>query len=109
MFVETVTAPLRPAWAMTLASRSCCLAFNTWCGMPARFKCSSAIASDFSMEMLPIRMGCGPLAWIWRTPLAFGIVFLQDAVDHGFELFGFGAVDHVGIPSTRISDLFVGI
>src|SRR6202050_2259287 len=29
MLVETVTAPLRPACAMILASRSCCFAFNT--------------------------------------------------------------------------------
>ena len=29
MFVETVTAPLRPACAMIFASRSCCFAFNT--------------------------------------------------------------------------------
>jgi hypothetical protein len=28
---------LAPACAITLASRSCCLAFNTWCGMPAFF------------------------------------------------------------------------
>ena len=36
--------------------RSCCLALSTWCGMPDFFK-SSAIFSDFSMEMLPTSTG----------------------------------------------------
>ena len=56
MLVETVTAPLRPACATMCASRSCCLAFSTWCGMPA-FLRSSARCSDFSMEMVPTRTG----------------------------------------------------
>ena len=56
MLVETVTAPLRPACAMMFASRSCCLAFSTWCGMPAFFS-SSARCSDFSMEMVPTSTG----------------------------------------------------
>src|ERR1700682_5160985 len=38
-------------------SRSCCLAFKTWCVMPAFFK-SSAMVSDFSMEIVPTRTGC---------------------------------------------------
>src|ERR1700735_1716317 len=37
MFVETVTAPLRPACAIIFASRSCCFAFSTWYGMPVFF------------------------------------------------------------------------
>src|SRR5258708_6105102 len=37
MLVATVTAPLRPAWATTRDSRSCCLAFSTWCGTPPFF------------------------------------------------------------------------
>ena len=32
MLVAMVTVPGRPAWATMCASRSCCLAFSTWCG-----------------------------------------------------------------------------
>src|SRR6266702_1226181 len=38
MFVATVTEPVRPAWATMYASRSCCFAFKTLCGMPRRFR-----------------------------------------------------------------------
>ena len=34
MLVATVTEPGRPAWVTTCASRSCCFAFSTACGMP---------------------------------------------------------------------------
>jgi hypothetical protein len=36
MFVETVTAPLRPALAMIVASRAWFFALSTSCGMPRR-------------------------------------------------------------------------
>jgi hypothetical protein len=57
MLVATVTAPLRPAWATMYASRSCCLAFSTSCGMPIR---SSIvwITCDFSTLAVPTSTGC---------------------------------------------------
>ncbi|GBC87067.1 hypothetical protein HRbin12_01068 [bacterium HR12] len=57
MFVATVTAPLRPAWAMIIASFSWFFAFRTWCGMPRRDSMAESF-SDFSMEIVPTRTGC---------------------------------------------------
>ena len=57
MLVAIVTLPGRPAWAMTCASRSCCLAFSTWCGTfswvsrPER-------NSEVSIEVVPTSTGC---------------------------------------------------
>jgi hypothetical protein len=66
MLVEIVTAPLRPAWATISASRSCCLAFRTLCGMP-RFLSFFASISDVSMEIVPTRIG-----WFeaWRSSMS---------------------------------------
>ena len=56
MLVATVTAPLRPAMATTAASRSCCLALRTWCGMPFFFSSAESV-SDFSTLVVPTRTG----------------------------------------------------
>ncbi len=61
MLVAMVTAPLRPAWAMISASRSCCLALRTLCLTPFRLK-KPASRSDFSMEIVPTRTGW-PRSW----------------------------------------------
>jgi len=53
---ETVTAPLRPAWATINASRSWFLAFNTSCGTPIFLRIDESF-SDFSTEMVPTRTG----------------------------------------------------
>ena len=59
MLVATVTAPLRPACAMMRDSRSCCLAFSTWCGIPAAFS---------SRRSFPISQ------WRWCRPAPAGRV-----------------------------------
>ena len=56
MFVATVTAPLRPAWATTIASRSWFFAFSTLCATPRLFRTFERI-SDFSIETVPTRTG----------------------------------------------------
>ena len=84
MFVATVTAPLRPAWATIVASRSCCLALSTSCWMPRLLSCCERY-SDFSTEVVPTRIG-------W--PL---LVLLLDVVDDRLELGDLGAVDQVGL------------
>ena len=56
MFVATVTASSLPACVTISASRSCCFAFSTSCGMP--FFCSSRESfSDFSTEIVPTSTG----------------------------------------------------
>ena len=61
MFVATVTAPGRPAWVTMCASRSCCLALSTWCGMPRRSRRRES-SSDFSTEIVPTSTGW-PTSW----------------------------------------------
>jgi hypothetical protein len=61
MLVEIVTAPKRPAWATSSASRSWCFAFSTSWRMP-RFWIRAESFSEFSIEMVPTRMGC-PVSW----------------------------------------------
>ena len=61
MLVEMVTAPLRPACATMKASRSCCLAFRTLCGMPF-LRSSDATTSDFSTLTVPTSTGW-PRLW----------------------------------------------
>ncbi len=57
MFVATVTWPFRPAIATIDASRSCCFAFSTSCGMPRFFSRAERI-SDFSTDVVPTSTGC---------------------------------------------------
>ena len=57
IFVAIVTIPRRPASATISASFSCCLAFSTLCFIPLLFSIS-LISSDFSMEIVPTRIGC---------------------------------------------------
>ncbi len=61
MLVATVTPPRRPAWATTSASRKCCFAFNTLCGMP-RFSSRRDRSSDLATDAVPTSMGW-PVAW----------------------------------------------
>ena len=61
MFVATVTAPLRPAWAMIAASLSWYLALSTWCGTP-RLRSIVDSFSLFSTLTVPTRIGW-PAAW----------------------------------------------
>ncbi len=56
MFVAIVTIALRPAWATISASCSWYLALSTWCAMP-NFWSISETSSDFSIEVVPTRMG----------------------------------------------------
>ncbi len=84
MLVATVTAPLWPASATTLASSACCLALRTVCGTP-RFFSSVERCSDFSTETVPTRIG-------WPSGVALG-----DVVDDGVVLRVLGAVDEVGL------------
>ena len=59
MLVAIITAPTRPAWAMTSPSRSACsgFAFSTACSMPWRFSSSESI-SETSTEIVPTSAGC---------------------------------------------------
>ena len=84
MLVATVTAPRRPAWVTTWASRSCCLALSTWWVMP-RFSSRRESCSDFSTEIVPTSTG-------WPSAGALG-----DVVGRGLELRGLGLVDEVGL------------
>ena len=61
MLVATVTAESWPAWVTISASRSCCFAFSTSCGMP-RFSSSRDSFSDFSTEIVPTSTGW-PFSW----------------------------------------------
>jgi preprotein translocase subunit SecA len=61
MLVATVTAPLRPASATMLASRSWCLALSTSWGTPWRRSWSERY-SDFSTETVPTSTGW-PFSW----------------------------------------------
>ena len=56
MFVATVTAPLRPAWATIAASRACCLALRTSCRTPRSRSCSDRY-SLFSTLVVPTSTG----------------------------------------------------
>ena len=53
------------------------------------------MASDFSIEIVPTRTGW-PVC-VLPDAVVERIVFLQDAVDDGFEFFFFGAVNDVGM------------
>ncbi len=66
MFVATVTRPGWPAWVTMFASRSCCLAFRTECGIPRRSSTRDS-TSDFSTEIVPTRTGW-PVSW--RSPMS---------------------------------------
>jgi len=56
IFVATVTAPIVPARAMIAASRSCCFAFKTSCGIPRRLNTWERV-SDFSTLTVPTKTG----------------------------------------------------
>ena len=84
MFVATVTADSWPAWATISASRSCCFAFSTSCGMP-RFSSSR----DELLRLLD-RDGAD------EHRLAL-LVALGDVVDRGVVLRVLGLVDEVGV------------
>ena len=56
MFVATVTAPRRPAWATISASRKCCLAFRTLCVMP-RLSNRRESSSDLATDAVPMSIG----------------------------------------------------
>ena len=84
MLVATVTAPLRPASATIAASRSCCFALSTSCGMP-RF-----CAAGREVLALLDRHGADED----RLPLGMA---LGDVVDDGVVLRHLGAVDEVGL------------
>ena len=73
MLVAIVTAPRRPAWATISASRSWYLAFRTWCGMPYRLSISAS-SSDFSIEVVPTRIG-RPVAWTSRISSRIACIF----------------------------------
>ncbi len=61
MFVEIVTAPMRPAWATISASRctNSGLALSSSCLMPRRFSMAESF-SDLSTSVVPIRIGRPP-------------------------------------------------
>ena len=61
MLVATVTAPLRPASATMVASRSCCFALSTSWRMPRFFSCWERY-SLFSTDTVPTRTGW-PASW----------------------------------------------
>jgi hypothetical protein len=61
MFVEMVTAPLEPAWAMISASRLWFLAFRTLCSTPALVS-SLERTSVFSTDTVPTSTGW-PAFW----------------------------------------------
>ena len=61
MLVAIVTIPLRPACATISDSLSWCLALRTWCLIP-NFPSMSEICSDFSIEVVPTRIG-RPVSW----------------------------------------------
>ncbi len=56
MLVAIVTAPGRPASAIILASRSCCLALSTLCGTSAAVSAWDTI-SDISIDAVPTKTG----------------------------------------------------
>ena len=56
MLVAIVIAPGRPASATMCASRSCCFAFNTSCGIFAATN-SFASRSEVSIEVVPTSTG----------------------------------------------------
>ena len=84
MLVATVTAPLRPALAMIAASRACCLALRTSCGMPLRS----------SSDGQPLGLRDAGRADEHRLA---GLVPLGDVVDDGGELRVLALVDEVGL------------
>ena len=73
MLVATVTEPLWPASATTLASSACCLALRTVCGMP-RLRRRLERYSDFSTDTVPIRIGW-PFSWRSRMSSATASYF----------------------------------
>ena len=56
MLVAIVIIFGRPACATISASRACCLALSTWCGRLALLS-SSAMSSEFSIEVVPTSTG----------------------------------------------------
>jgi hypothetical protein len=80
MLVAMVIAPGRPAWAITSASRACCLAFSTLCGRPALVN-SADRCSLASIEVVPTSTGW-PRSWQARMSLITAMVALgRGAVD----------------------------
>ena len=61
MLVAIVITPGRPACATIIASFSCCFALSTWCSSLAFFS-SSAINSEFSIDVVPTSVGW-PRVW----------------------------------------------
>ena len=85
MFVAIVTAPLRPAWATMLASRSWNLALRTSCWMP-RFRSISARCSLFSTLTVPTRTGrpCSrQLDDLVDQRVELALLVAEDEVRHG--------------------------
>ncbi len=66
MLVAIVTAPFCPASTMISASRSCCLAFSTLCGMPFATSWLESI-SEISIEMVPTSTGW---PFWWRSAMS---------------------------------------
>ena len=56
MLVAMVTAAGRPAWAMIIASRSCCFAFSTACAMSDFLRWPDSF-SEVSIEVVPTSTG----------------------------------------------------
>ena len=92
MFVAIVTAPGWPASLMISASRSCCFAFRTLCGMPCRSS-SCERCSETSTEIVPTRTG-------W--PL---LVALLDVADDRVVLRFLRLVDEVVLVVARDGDV----
>ena len=82
MFVAIVTAPVRPAWATTPDSFSCCFAFRVSCLMPRRL---SIVDEDLGLLDADRADEHGPA----------GLLHLDDLVDQRVELRLLVAVDEV--------------
>ena len=84
MLVATVTAPRRPAWATTSASRKCCLALRTLCG------------DALLVQQAGQQLGLGHRGGADQHGLA-PLVALHDVLDHRVELRLLGLEDEVGL------------
>ena len=84
MFVATVTACWRPAWATISASRVCCLALSTSWGMPRWLQLARQVLALLDADGAD------------EHRLA-GLVALGDVVGDGVELADLALVDQVGL------------
>ena len=84
MFVATVTALSRPAWATICASRVCCLALSTSWGMPRWLQLAGQVLALLDADRAD------------EHRLA-GLVALGDVLDDGVELGDLALVDEVGL------------